>query len=338
MQSCADPQRLQQICDRLSADKIDRLLRKWLSRLPHPFTAEDRQAGYRYDLSILQAEFSLTQVLDRPVHGRLFCEQVIRENLDLGHPEEVQLMFNRRITRTTLGRFRTRILTQEVTPSLHVYYKSARIKQYHKEQRALCSKTTINNTYDFRIGKRLGNLPQLHAIGFAANRRLLEVERLSHVGKSTAPSPSTVSAPQAYALPTCAFTPCGTRSFSFGFSPTASRQRLPQRRSAPSSRRPLRPHPRSDRAGSNDLFLSTAPPAPPRQDRAHPPHSPLPRHRCRRRNRPLLHPNPQSPLRPALAAILPDHHAGTTILEQSFDNFDTRIDAWLAKANLGTQT
>jgi len=61
VQSCADPQRLQEICDGLTADKIDRLLRKWLGRLPHPFTAADRRAGYRYDLSILQAEFSLTQ-------------------------------------------------------------------------------------------------------------------------------------------------------------------------------------------------------------------------------------------------------------------------------------
>src|SRR5215831_18130922 len=75
----------------LSADKIDGLLRKWLRLLPHPFTGKDRKAGYRYDLSILQAEFSLTQVLDRPAHGRLFFEQVIRENLDLGRPEEVQL-------------------------------------------------------------------------------------------------------------------------------------------------------------------------------------------------------------------------------------------------------
>ena len=37
--SCADPQRLQQLCDGLSAAKIDALLRKWLARLPHPFTA-----------------------------------------------------------------------------------------------------------------------------------------------------------------------------------------------------------------------------------------------------------------------------------------------------------
>jgi hypothetical protein len=178
--SCADPERLQQICDGLSAEKIDGLLRKWLRLLPHPFTGADRKAGYRYDISILQAEFSLTQVLDRPVHGRLFFEQVIRENLDLGRPEEVQLIFNRKITRRTPGRFRTRILTTDVTPSLNVYYKNTRIKQYHKENRALRTETTINNSYDFGIGKRLHNLPKLREIGFAANRRLLEVERLSH--------------------------------------------------------------------------------------------------------------------------------------------------------------
>jgi len=178
--SCADPKRLQRICDGLCAEKIDALLRKWLRLLPHPFTGADRQAGYRYDISILQAEFSLTQVLDRPVHGRLFFEQVIRENLDLGRPDEVQLIFNRKITSRTPGRFRTRILTQDVTPSLNVYYKNTRIKQYHKENRALRTETTINNSYDFGIGKRLCNLPKLREIGFAANRRLLEIERISH--------------------------------------------------------------------------------------------------------------------------------------------------------------
>ena len=66
--SCDDPVQLQRICDRLSPKKIDALTRKWLARLPHPFTGKDRRAGYRYDISVLQAEFSLTQVLDRPAH------------------------------------------------------------------------------------------------------------------------------------------------------------------------------------------------------------------------------------------------------------------------------
>src|SRR5881396_3047921 len=108
-----------------------------LARLPHPFSAADRAAGYRYDVSTLQAEFSLTQVLDRPLSGRIFFEEVIRENLDLGRPDKVQLIFNRRVSKRTPGRFRTRVLTDGVTPSLYVDYKKSRIKQYHKEGRAL---------------------------------------------------------------------------------------------------------------------------------------------------------------------------------------------------------
>jgi hypothetical protein len=175
-----DPARLQRICDRLSPAKIDALLPKWLRLLPHPFTTADRAAGYRYDVSILQAEFSLTQMLDRPVSGRIFFEQVIRDNLDLGRPDQVGLVFDRRVRRDTPGRFRTRVITEGVTPSLHVDDKHTTIKQYHKEGRALRTETTINDTTDFRIGKRLTNLPALRQVGFSANRRLLGVQRLSH--------------------------------------------------------------------------------------------------------------------------------------------------------------
>ena len=172
--------RVQQIADTLTADKIEAVFRKWLRRLPHPFAAAHRKAGYRYQLSILQAEFALTQVLDRPVTGRCFFEEVIRENLDLGRPDQMQLIFDRRVTRRTPGRFRTRVLTEGVIPSLHVEYKNSKVKQYHKEGQALRTETTINDTYDFAIGRALHNLPALREIGFAANRRMLHVESLSH--------------------------------------------------------------------------------------------------------------------------------------------------------------
>jgi hypothetical protein len=151
--SCANPKRLQESGNELDAAQIDALLRKWLARLPHPFTALDRQAGYRYDLSILQAEFSLTQVLDRPLTGRLFFEEVI---------------------------LRTRVLTEGVTPTLYIDYKKTPIKHYHQEGRALRTETTINDTRDFQIGKRLRNLPALREVGFKANRRLLDVQTISH--------------------------------------------------------------------------------------------------------------------------------------------------------------
>jgi hypothetical protein len=180
----ADPAALQTICDQLGPAQIHALLDKWLQILPSPFTEHDRDAGYRYDLSVLQAEFSLTQMLDKPITGRMFFEQVIRDNLDAGRPDRVSLIFNRRLTRrgprATPGRFRTRVLTEGVTPSLHIDYKHTRIKQYHKEGRALRTETTINDTGDFGIRKRLTHLPALREIGFSANRRLLGVQRLSH--------------------------------------------------------------------------------------------------------------------------------------------------------------
>jgi hypothetical protein len=180
IRTSTDAGRVQRIADTLDATTIDAVVRKWLRRLPHPFTAAHRAAGYRYQLSILQAEVALTQVLDRPRTGRGFFEEVMRENLDLGRPDHMQIVFNRRVTRQTPGVFRTRVVTEGVLPSLHVDYKKSRVKQYHKENQALRTETTINNTYDFEIGRALRNLPALREIGFAANRRLLRVEYLSH--------------------------------------------------------------------------------------------------------------------------------------------------------------
>ena len=175
---------VQQICDSFDETVIWDLAAKWMAILPCPFTAEDTAAGYRYEVSVLQAEFSLTQVLDKPVTGRISFEQVIRDNLDIGRPDQVGLIFARRIIRkgprATPGRFRTRVITNGVVPTLHVDYKHSKIKQYHKEGKALRTETTINDTRDLGIGKRLDNLPALRGAGFTATRRLLDVQKLSH--------------------------------------------------------------------------------------------------------------------------------------------------------------
>jgi hypothetical protein len=209
--ACEDPAGLQRICHGATPAAVDRLLRKWLRILPHPFTRGDRAAGFRYDISILQAEFSLTQMLDRPVSGRILLDEVFRENLDVGRPDQVGLVFDRRIIRKgrhpTPGRFRTRVLTSGVTPSLHIDYKHSKIKQYHKEGRAIRTETTINDSRDFGIGKRLCNLPALAQVGYQANRRLLDVERLTTdptIGEGAfraVADPITVGSQRASALP-----------------------------------------------------------------------------------------------------------------------------------------
>jgi hypothetical protein len=179
-----DAAAVQAICDGLDEGKITALAAKWLRILPHPFTEDDTAAGYGYELSVLQAEFSLTQMLDAPAAGRVFFDQLIRDNIDLGRPDRVSLIFGRKIIRkgkrATPGRFRTRIITEGVTPSLHVDYKNSKIKQYHKLGRALRTETTINDTQDFGVAKGLSHLPELKEIGFTASRRLPGVQRISH--------------------------------------------------------------------------------------------------------------------------------------------------------------
>lgn len=177
--SCADPAALQAICDSLGPEDIEGFLRRWLDRLPMPLTAEDRAAGYDWKLSIWQMEVSLTQVFDQPARGREFFEEVLRDNMDLGRPDRVQLVFDKKVTRRTPGSFRTRVIQQGVSPSLHIEYKSFDLKQYFKEGRALRTEGTFRNSKDFDVNKGLPNFGYLQRIGRHINRRLLEVERVS---------------------------------------------------------------------------------------------------------------------------------------------------------------
>jgi hypothetical protein len=178
--SCAEPGRLQEICDSLGPEQIERLFRKWLKRIPLPLRPEDRAAGYDGSLSIWQMEVSLTQIFDRPLRGREFFEEIIRDNLDLGRPGRVQLIFDRVVTKKTPGEFRTRVIQDGVHPSLHIAYKNFDLKQYFKEGRGCRTEGTFRNPNDFGVNKGLSNLPYLQKIGREINRRLLEVERVSH--------------------------------------------------------------------------------------------------------------------------------------------------------------
>jgi hypothetical protein len=174
---------LQATCDALGPRDVQTFFDRWAQRLPWPLTSADRAAGYTHRLALNQIEVSLTQVFDRPVQGRHFFEAVIRESLDLGRPDRVGLRFPLRITRTTpppTSGYRTRVITDGVQPSLHVEYKHSHVKQYFKEQRALRTETTINNPKDFSAAKAVDNLSFLRDLGQQVNRKLLEVERLSH--------------------------------------------------------------------------------------------------------------------------------------------------------------
>lgn len=126
-----------------------------------------------------QVEFALTQVMDRPISGRIFFEEVIRENLDLGRPHNIQLIFDRRVTKRTPGKFRSRVVNHGVIPSLRIDYKTNGIKQYFKEGRAVRTELTVQNPYDFGVGRKLENLSALRDRGFQTTRRVLDVQNTS---------------------------------------------------------------------------------------------------------------------------------------------------------------
>jgi hypothetical protein len=176
--STDDAQRLQQICDRLGPNHILAFFERWMAAIPIPLSANDRAGGYWWELSMRQVEVSRTLVFDAPRRGRAFFEAVVADNLDIGRPSEVRLIFDRRIRSDTKGTFRTRVVTRGTEVTLDVNYRDSRIKEYLKEGRALRIETVVNSPDDLGVKRRLTHLDELQAKARAANRRLLEFQRV----------------------------------------------------------------------------------------------------------------------------------------------------------------
>ena len=175
----ADPPALQQICDRLGPGVITVFVQRWLALLPQPFTDADRDAGYWWETSMRQVEFARTIVFDAPRHARGFFEALIADNLDLGRPHNVEIIFNRRIRRDTPGTFRTAIDRRDNGGVVvNLFYKHSRVKQYLKDGRAMRIETVINAPRDVGCNARLPNLEELSVKARAINTRILDAERV----------------------------------------------------------------------------------------------------------------------------------------------------------------
>jgi hypothetical protein len=176
--SVADADALAGICQSLSDRDIERFWHRWQAQLPSPFSVDDRLRGYRYALSVRQLELSDTRVFERPAQGREWFELMLRDQLALGRPDHVQVVFGRKIISRTPGRFRTRVISDGVEPQIQAHYKHSKVKQYFKEGRALRTETTINDPNDFGIGRTLNatNWQALTRTGAEINERLLSAQ------------------------------------------------------------------------------------------------------------------------------------------------------------------
>lgn len=175
--SCARPDRLQAICDSFGPADVQGLFDRWISRIPTPLDAADRDAGFWWELSMRQVEISRTMVFDDPRRARGFFEALVSDNVDIGRPDNVSVIFERRVTKRTPGPFRGRIFTPGTQVQIDFSYKHSRVKQYLKEGRALRIETVINKPWDLGIRSRLEHLPELIAKARQVNHRLLMIER-----------------------------------------------------------------------------------------------------------------------------------------------------------------
>lgn len=175
--TCDQPAALQAICDRFGPADPQGFFDRWITTIPTPFTPTDRAAGYWWELSMRQVEVSRTLVFHDPRRARGFFEALVTDNIAIGRPEAVAVVFARQVRRTTKEPFSTRVFTPGTEVKMDFRYKHSRVKQYLKEGRALRIETVINKPSDVGILARLEHLPELIAKARAVNGRLLSVER-----------------------------------------------------------------------------------------------------------------------------------------------------------------
>ena len=99
------------------------------------------------------------------------------DNIGIGRPNQIAMVFARRVQKNTPGIFRTRVFGAGTEVKLDFHYKKSRVKQYLKEGRAIRIETVINDPSDLAIKRRLSHLPELQEKARAVNRRLLMIER-----------------------------------------------------------------------------------------------------------------------------------------------------------------
>ena len=174
-----DAQALRRACNRLAPRQVQDLFERSMERVPLPLGAEDFEAGYQWEASMNQIEFSRTLILDRPARARAFFDRVVESAATLGRPSEIELIFGRRVQKNTPGLFHTTLMHEGVEPRISIHYKDSREKLYLKEGRGVRLETVINNPTDIGVQRRIEHLGELGAICRSVNRRTLDVLRVA---------------------------------------------------------------------------------------------------------------------------------------------------------------
>ena len=112
------PLLLQRICDSLQPGTIEVFFQRWLHRLPLPSSA-GRPAGRLVVGTVNGPGRGVPHhlVFTQPRYARAFFEALVTDNLDLGRPDTMEIIFDRQDRHRPPARYRRRVQDQRRSPA-----------------------------------------------------------------------------------------------------------------------------------------------------------------------------------------------------------------------------
>jgi hypothetical protein len=112
----------------------------------------------------------------KPAAGRAWFEQTIRDQLTLGRPDRVAVVFGRRVSRQTLGRFHTRVISSGTEPAIQVHYLQGQAVSRGRPRVADRDDRQRHLRLRHRLTAHKRELDALLALGHDINQRLLDAQ------------------------------------------------------------------------------------------------------------------------------------------------------------------
>ena len=175
--SCDQPERLQAICDTFGPEHVQAFFDRWITQIPTPLTAKIVPPGTGGSSRCARSRRRARWCSTTRAAPATSSKHSSQDNIGIGRPEDVSMVFARQLTRPTQHRYQTRIFTTGTEIRIDFRYKHSRVKQYLKDGRALRIETVINRPDDLDVKRRLQHLPELIDKARAINQRLLMIEQ-----------------------------------------------------------------------------------------------------------------------------------------------------------------
>src|SRR5499427_7564637 len=160
---CANPARLQELADSLTARDLLQCGQKWLATFTPFFTERERkQAGCQHRLFFAQVEYCDNLIFRRRAALDFLGERLLDANRTIGQPNKITVIFGRKVTKQYRGKLQTEIEDMNLpNPMIRSHYGNGFVKQYVRDHLLLRTEPATNNVNDYDVKKAVENLPLL---------------------------------------------------------------------------------------------------------------------------------------------------------------------------------